>query len=232
MTGMATTILRRVRWVPEVHPDEGIRSYLRRSAYENRLTSIDMLLGSAGIKADRKLLHDHLSDRELDDLSQILRLDLRTMHSILHRRSQRFPDVLEFQGCQFKECYLVPLRRRVSPASLARECYDWAIWEVHALPYCPESFELLISRCKSCGSQLFWRSSLPIELCQVCQADIREFKARSVPPRHRELATKAVELLARTKVEQQEAVLRFPPDLHHLTAIDIFELGIELGRVF
>jgi hypothetical protein len=92
--------------------------------------------------------------------------------------------------------------------------------------------ELLLSRCSECGSQLRWRSALPIELCQTCHIDLRRCSAPKVRDRDVEVLRVAAQLLSTDAKVQREAISTISIDLRHFSAFEIFELGWNLGRQF
>lgn len=55
--------------------------------------------------------------------------------------------------------------RRISPVSLSIKDYHRAAWMNRLLPYCPESFELLVSQCQACGANQSWREAWGIGIC-------------------------------------------------------------------
>ncbi|MGL5839115.1 MAG: hypothetical protein ACRCY3_11490 [Sphingorhabdus sp.] len=229
---MVSAAIPQLRWKLEPYPDEGIRSFLRRSAFENRIGSIQTILKKAKILVARDFMEDRLPDELIANLAHTLGVGEPVLRSMLYCRVRGFQDLIRFQGRVFPFKYLIPSGRRVSPSSLAKAPYDRELWEIHALPFCPDSMELLISRCIICGNQLLWKSSLPIECCQTCHADIRTFDATKIDEQDQALAATAANLLASDRATQGTAIAKLPDELQHLSGLEIFELGIQLGKLF
>jgi hypothetical protein len=71
-------------------------------------------------------------------------------------------------------------RRRISPASLRKAGYHRAAW-AQKLPFCTESWEVLIDECPSCRAGLGWSMVLDIEICERCGFDLRGAYTHVVP---------------------------------------------------
>ena len=195
--------------------DEGFTSYFRRCLAQNAIPKISQVMAHVGMTATLKFSPYAARKDSLAGLSLLLGLNEASILALMHRSN--------VTNAFYK--------RRVSPRSLQQEPYDRSVWSIAALPYCPGSLELLIDKCPQCGNTLQWRSSLPIVLCQICMEDLRRHPSSLVPDDDRQLARTVGSLLSYDLQVQTTALRAFPEDLQQLTASQLFDVGLHIGRI-
>lgn len=114
-------------------------------------------------------------------------------------------------------------RRRISPASLRQSPYHRTHWQVRALWFCPESWQMLIDQCHVCGEYLNWFTR-SVDRCQSCDADLQHAEAPYVPEEYRRELSLVAQLV--TGPPPAPASIDFGP----LTAPELFELIVIAGR--
>ncbi|QDH74246.1 RodZ family helix-turn-helix domain-containing protein [Brevundimonas sp. M20] len=114
-------------------------------------------------------------------------------------------------------------RRRISPASLRQSPYHRTHWQVRALRFCPESWQILIDQCPACDEYLTWFTR-SVDRCQSCDADLQHAEAPYVPEEYRRELSLVAQLV--TEPPPAPASIDFGP----LTAPELFELIVIAGR--
>lgn len=164
---------------------ESLIGMVARATRLNVLGSTKVILESVGLS----LLHpgavgQEIGD-ELDSLARQLGCDVAELLSRCHPYlgDPLGPsDIRWGSGALFRPNILVE-RRRISPASLLMSEHHRADWMNLLLPYCPESLELLVDRCQSCGRTLGWRRAWGIGICddRKCRAIIKHPTGECLP---------------------------------------------------
>ena len=217
----------RVLFPLEPFVDESLLGYLSRVAGWNVLGSVSPLLSPLGIK--------DLSDlsQALSPVSDLLAASLGIPQSRVERMlalpNESRVGWVDYFGAPLRRCHFVQKYRRFSPASLRRSDHHRANWMIGSLPFCPESWELLVHKCH-CGAELGWRKAHGIAACEVCRKDLRDLTPSKIPESQRdELAVLAdlVSPLAHRRTKARDLV---PARFQHLEPTAIFELAIGFGR--
>lgn len=119
--------------------------------------------------------------------------------------------------------------RCVSPTSLRRSPFHRSVWS-QRLPYCPESWDILLSTCPECRRYLGWVKVLAVELCEHCGFDLRRAQTRTVPVGQR----KSLKLLAGLidhDPEKRRAVMEaLPVHFDGCSPFDVFALAMTFAR--
>lgn len=119
--------------------------------------------------------------------------------------------------------------RRVSPAALRAAPYHRASWMLQ-LPFCPESWEVLMDHCPACQRRLGWEKVLAIEQCDHCGFDLRTAAATSVPKRQRAPLALMAGLVNRDPALRLSPRLTLPPHLANCSPLEVFELAMVFAR--
>jgi hypothetical protein len=148
-------------------PGESLIGLISRATRENVLGTNKIILEAAGLT----LLHPGTIGQDIGDgvgrLAFKLGCTAQEVEALCHPYldDPEGPyDIRWGSGALLRRDLLVE-RRRVSPESLKGSEHHRADWMIELLPFCPESLELLIEHCASCGSTLGWRSSWGIGHC-------------------------------------------------------------------
>ena len=217
----------RVLFPLEPFADESLLGYLSRVAGWNVLGSISPLLSPLGIK-DLSDLSQALSPAS-DLLAASLGIPQSKVERMLALPNESRPGWVDYFGAPLRRCHFVQKHRRFSPASLRRSDHHRANWMIGALPFCPESWELLVHKCR-CGAELGWHKAHGIATCEVCRGDLRRLTSSQIPKSQREelaVLSDLVSPLTETRTRARELV---PARFQHLEPSAIFELAIGFGR--
>lgn len=120
--------------------------------------------------------------------------------------------------------------RRVSPAGLRNAPYHRARWALK-LPYCPETWEILIQRCPSCDQALGWYRTLCVELCEHCGFDLRTAQTSPVPKRQRKWLALLAALIDPEPSRRTPIGLALPVQLAECSSAQVFEVAMVFARV-
>ncbi len=120
--------------------------------------------------------------------------------------------------------------RRVSPAGLRNAPYHRARWALK-LPYCPETWEILVQQCPTCKRALGWNSTLRVELCEHCGFDLRTATTPTVPRRQRKWLGLLAALIDPEPSCRAPPGLTLPPLLADCPPTLAFEVAMVFARV-
>lgn len=121
--------------------------------------------------------------------------------------------------------------RRISPKTLETSEHHRIAWLHSLLPYCPESFELLIDRCPQCGKTLRWTKAKCIGTCEHCLSQIKPVRSEFLPDNLRENYRSFAMLAAGMARERQQVVDGLAPDLAALSPFSLTMLTSSLGSL-
>ena len=119
--------------------------------------------------------------------------------------------------------------RRVSPAGLRDAPYHRARWALK-LPFCPESWEILVQRCPGCDEALGWHKTLRVELCDRCGFDLRGATTSLVPKRRRKWLAWLAALIDPNPSRRSPAGLILPAQLNECSSIEVFRVAMAFAR--
>ncbi len=120
--------------------------------------------------------------------------------------------------------------RRVSPAGLRNAPYHRARWALK-LPYCPNTWEILVQRCPTCNRTLGWSSTLRVELCEHCGFDLRTATTPTIPGRQRKWLALLAALIDPEPSCRAPPGLTLPPLLADCPPTLAFEVAMVFARV-
>jgi hypothetical protein len=75
MNSVIQSLRQKLTWTVTPYPDESLRSILRRSAVDNGLSTINVILAEAGIALNREVFLRGYSEEEEDRLAATLGFD-------------------------------------------------------------------------------------------------------------------------------------------------------------
>ncbi len=119
--------------------------------------------------------------------------------------------------------------RRFSPSALKTAPYHRAQW-AQELPYCAESWEILLDTCAACGKSLRWTRALNVELCEYCGFDLGDAVAPNVPVGQRKMLALLGDLISRNPANRERAMASMPHILSACSPFDIFELAKSFAQ--
>lgn len=122
--------------------------------------------------------------------------------------------------------------RQVSPAGLRAEPYHRSSWANPLLPYCPESWDLLIDQCPSevCGARLGWGRVMDADACEHCGFDLKTAITAKVPESDRAALTMLADLVGRDPAKRRMQRDRLPTVIAEASPFDLFDLALAFAR--
>lgn len=211
-------------------PKEGLLSLIARTTIGYELPHITTILRDVG-QAHRNRVADIMSgDVDVEGLATILGADLATVRAL--RCEDLGNGSVRYLGSTLAEGDVHTRERRFAPASLAREGMPFyrASWLVRTFPACPESWQILRSRC-DCGSVQTWATVSSTVLCEGCGEDLRDLTAETVPVQQQPGLRLLADLLFGDEAQHSDAYGRLPERLRSLDGGQVFELALVVARI-
>lgn len=132
-----------------------------------------LVLDAAGVSIKHAGWSQLSTPEELRRIAHVVRCE---PHQLIGRAGERvesgtglFAVDAQFGRLIIPRAYLEFDSRRIAPLSLRRRDYHRVDWMNLLLPYCPESFEMLVSSCARCGADLGWRYAWGVGNCDICR---------------------------------------------------------------
>ena len=161
-------------------PREGLLSLIARTTIEYELPNITTILRDVG-QVHRNRVADIMSgDVDVEGLATILGADLPTVRGLLCEDLGN--GSTRYLGATLAAGDVHTRERRFAPASLANDPVPFyrASWLVRTFPVCPQTWQILRSRC-DCGSIQTWSTVSSLVLCEGCGEDLRDLGSAVLP---------------------------------------------------
>lgn len=223
---------RRVRFPLHPHRDESFQGFVARTVAWNFLESSEGLLkhASSGLGPSPRPGRTRPSEPHLEALSFSIGAPRADVERMLHTSMGEASPYVSYFGTVIRLARLDPTRRLISPASLRVAVYHRANWAIRTLPFCPASWEFLVSQCVACGRKLGWRRTRGIDFCEHCGHDLKTIEPRQVPVGLRDDLRTLTALLSPIEDVREASRQQFTANVRVLEPGLIFELAIALGR--
>lgn len=211
-------------------PGESLPGYIARTAAWNFLEETSVLLKLGGVaftgRGDLSAPVRSVSG----SLAEVLGISETQLRALAYEGGGEAA-LIDFHGAQLRQHQIDHNRRRVAPGALKVSAHHRALWSVRALPFCSETWELLIDHCHvpACGKPLRWRRAAGIDVCEHCEADLKLAPATCVPLDDRMSLDFMAGLLSPIAGRRQHALECAPKELLHLGAGGLFELALSFG---
>lgn len=137
-----------------------------------------------------------------------------------------------FFGTTISTILLEKRYRRFTPAALAKSAHDRALWSVRLLPFCSETWEVLVDRCPYCGKRPGWQRTLGIAYCDSgCMTDLRTATTTVVPEEIQGPLEEIVGLVHPDPEKRRATMALLPPVLAEAGPAASLELLTRLAPV-
>lgn len=136
---------------------------------------------------------------------------------------------VDFYGVALERRLLEATKRRFSPGALRQSAHARSSWMIRPLPFCPETMELLVDRCGTCGAGLTWQRCRTITKCEQCNSSLLTMEASTVPNDQREAARLCAKLVSDSEADRREALVAYPEPFNAWAAGDLFMAIVEFG---
>jgi hypothetical protein len=225
--------LKPLLWPIEPIRGESLIGYIARLAAHNVLGSTKRILRAIGFNmvhgGNITFTQDEGCLARLAELSRISVEQIRTLRGESRNSDKRGESVL-WGGANMPAGTVLLRRRRIAPTALAISPHHRADWMNSLLPYCPETFELLIDACPQCGANLRWTSAWGIGLCESKKHDVPssgKFLPLDLHDAYRTLAR----LVSHEPEIRTRATQDLYPALRDLSVSDLITNVLALGRI-
>ena len=175
---------------------ESLRGGLARGMQRGGLSNSWTLLQHVGLKHRNRVRVAEDSELNLSLLGEALQVPREQI--LVRTYPEISSGVRTYFGLRISASNFETRHRRFSPAFFRSHGYHHASWELKFLPFCPETFELLDSKCTKCKpaggrTQLWTRTQTPVDCCDDCGRRLADQPAKQVPKYMRP----ALEIIAR-----------------------------------
>lgn len=167
-------------------------------------------------------------DIDFDEMARIIGVDVA---EIEHRRYRPLGQKrYSFFGLELPSSAIEKKVRRFSPGSLATSPHIRAVWELRDLPFCPESWELLIDSCVCRVRQGWIRLNGGVHRCDDCGRLLANTPTHRVPEGLHHALSLVAGLASPLTEKQEDAVAMLPPLLRGIDRTTLFECVLQLRR--
>ncbi|MFC3694668.1 hypothetical protein ACFOWB_20800 [Chenggangzhangella methanolivorans] len=133
-----------------------------------------------------------------------------------------------FNGVVLRSSFLSTIRRAVSPSSLRKAPFHRIAWDLVHLGICPESHEVLISKCPRRNRALAWRGNSVCH-CHYCDFDLREREAKRAHPSLLADLVPLANLVSHSALVREQSRARLPAYVQSLDSGEIWHTSMLLG---
>lgn len=211
-------------------PGESFNGLLHRWAAANFIDRMMDVTSAAGVE------YSNIQDAALNakrDLAQIAAITGIALRDLQSRALPIGDDCLtrHFCGVPVRKSDIEIWNRCFAPGSLRLSPHHRALWMIRTLPFCIESWQYLQSTCHrpQCGADQRWTTTLGIERCDRCLADLRAAPVEYVSEYDREALLEVAQLF--DPVNNSRIVDSLAPSLAGITPGAAYELVIRLMKV-
>lgn len=166
-------------------------------------------------------------DLDIEEMARVIRVDVAEIEKRRYRALGK--KKYSFFGLRVPSSAIEKKVRRFSPGSLASSPYIRAIWELRDLPFCPESWELLIDTC-SCRAKQGWIRLNGVHRCDDCGRLLSAMPAQRVPEGLHDGLSIVAGIASPVPKRQAEAAARLPDALQGVDRADLFNCIMRLRR--
>ena len=214
---------------------ESLVSLITRASQANVIPNVTDLLGLAGIVTKRPAYVPFSEHVQTVELAKCLGLPDSTVrmriHSSWSTNGKNSPSQVSWFGTRLPRRFINAETFRFSPAGLRNAPFHRSQWMIRPLTYCPESMELLVSACPSCGGRLGWRGRRSLCFCEKCMHPLVNAPTMALDPDLHELARHIANLVSPDSAMRKQACSHLPAPMCDWEPGDIFSAIVELGAI-
>jgi hypothetical protein len=218
----------------EPQPGEALLSIVARAASANGFELISHVLRLAGISSGEwRFSPFTLNQTDAAPLAALLSLPVEAITSRLHNSlpSVLMPEAVNWFGTTLPRRYVEAIRGRYSPSTLENFSNYRAAWMVRPLQFCPESMEILIHHCGSCGCKLNFSNADLLQCCSQCRAPFRAGRVEKVTDEFLSDAKAIASLVSHDAQVRNQSAALLPKPFNEWEPGEAFAAAVELGAV-
>lgn len=213
-------------------PGESLNGYVAYRAAAAMMPDT-LVFGRGGDASDVMLARFGVDmDSGIHDLAQILDVDEAVLDGIAHHRVGEGRPGRRRIAHAVVDARLMHRRSRMfAPKSLSNSPHHRAAWQVRTLPFCDETWEMLIDRCPQawCLARQGWRHAKGVDRCDQCGSSLAEASVSLVPDESRGPLRAIAGLVHHDAARVLESVSALPPPLRHAPPGDLMELACAVA---
>jgi hypothetical protein len=210
--------------------DESLLSLVARSTTENVLERTSEVVGRAGLLTPQSMIF--AGAHAISQLAAVLSVSEDDVRARQHPPVERGRPALmsDWYGTPLPRKFIEATARRVSPSGLRDGHYHRAVWMIRPLPFCPSSFERLISQCPHCGEALGWHRVRGPTQCDRCGRTLLRQRPGKLEWSLRDEYRHAAGLVSGDPPDRREELELLPAPFRDWEAGEVFEAIVELGH--
>lgn len=212
---------------------ESLRGGIARATWRAGIPNSWTVLGEIGLKHRNRVLVSEDAAIDIGMLATALGVPREEIES------RRYEDAGKGSRTYFG--LVVPIgsietsRRRFAPTFLGDHGYHLASWELKFLPFCPVTWDLLISSCTLCRSgegqsQGWTRTLTPVDRCDECGRKLSRISTSQVPPFMRPALEVIARLVDSEAGTRQSVLAILPSALRDASPQTLLDLILGLSR--
>ncbi|MFW2852984.1 hypothetical protein ACM61V_13830 [Sphingomonas sp. TX0543] len=220
---------RQLRFPYKPAADESLCGALAAACHDSRVRSIKQVLSNGGVRVFDPGQVQVARPQVLDAVATIMKVNAAQLSS--HGYTPMTRNMLALADVVVPRKVIELRRRRVGPLSLMKQPHHRAAWLNRLLPYCPESLELLVDACPSCGP-LQWRYARGIGNCDHCGALIAPSGSASLAAALADDYRQAANLMSHQEDVGAEAIKALPSCIQRFSRTTLLATLLRAGIVF
>lgn len=167
------------------------------------------------------------ADIDFEEMARIIQVDVAEIERRRYRPlgKKRY----SFFGLELPSSAIEKKVRRFSPGSLAMSPHIRAIWELRDLPFCAESWEMLVEHCV-CRIRQGWIRLNGVHRCDDCGRPLANTPTHRIPKEMHHGLSLVAGLASPLKEKQDEASEMLPSALRDLDRANLFNCILHLRR--
>ncbi len=168
----------------------------------------------------------------VENLARVLGVDAAVLDQMAHPRvGEGRPGRRRIGHAVVDARLLHRASRMFAPKALANSPHHRATWQLRAMPFSDETWELLVDRCPQtwCSARQGWRHAKGVDRCDQCGSSLAEASMPQVPEALRESLRSIAGLVHYDAGRVRESVSGLPPPLRHAPPGDLVELACAVA---
>lgn len=206
---------------------ESARGLVCRALGDHRVPRTWNVLRLVGLRHRNRVSIAEDAELDIDELAWLIRVDAPQL------RERCYPAMPEkrrsFFGMEVPGRAIEDRTRRFSPASLAASRHLRALWELRDLPFCGESWELLVDACRCGVVQRFVRLN-GVHRCDDCGRPLSLTQAGRVPDELQTSLSLAVGIASPLDEDREAALRRLPEPIRQVDRAAVWQTIMRLRR--
>ena len=216
------------------HERESLRGGVARALELAKLPNSWTFLKEFGLRHRNRVAISEDSEIDLGGIAEALGCDRNEVASRTYQA--RVNGARDFFGITVPHGSIEVQRRRFSPSFFANHgTFHLAAWELKFLPFCPVTWDLLMSTCSMCktnpGQPQGWTRTLtPVDRCDECGRELARQIPDVVPDEMRPALEIVRHLAGTTPADRNRVYSHLPRTLQKSSPQEILDVILGLAR--